>query len=195
MRTLIMGLFSVGFLLGADEVGLTFAAKGLCGTTSAAAPLLALWAAGSFAGGCLLSRVPQRSARAASLILGLAALAIGHLALIPACTNFVTLAAAVLLAGMAISPTEAAAYAVIDAAVPDERLTEAFSWMLTSAAIGISTGAAAAGLLVTSLGPAAVFALSSGACASAALVTALRAETLPAACARGRSRAPVPPSR
>ncbi len=50
MRTLVIVLIAVGVLLGADEVAVVAAAKTLDSTT-AAAPLLALWGVGSFAGG------------------------------------------------------------------------------------------------------------------------------------------------
>ena len=49
MRTLTIVLFAVGVLLGADEVAVTAAAKTLDSAT-AAAPLFALWGAGSFVG-------------------------------------------------------------------------------------------------------------------------------------------------
>jgi MFS family permease len=56
MRTLVIALSAVGMLLGADEVAVTAAAKTLAGTT-AAAPLFAVWGAGSFIGGLLVTRL------------------------------------------------------------------------------------------------------------------------------------------
>jgi MFS family permease len=178
MRTLTIALLSLGVLLGADEVAVTSAAKALDGTTASAAPLLALWALGSFCGGLLISRIGGRSGRAGGLALGLAALAAGHLALIPAAGNFGTLAAALLAAGAAIAPTEAAAYAMVDAAAPAGTITEAFCWLYTAIAVGNATGAAAAGYLAEHLGTTSAFALGASTCATAALVTALRARTL-----------------
>jgi hypothetical protein len=51
MRTLMIVLLCLGVLVGADEVAVTVSAKMLEGSTAAAAPLFALWGAGSFAGG------------------------------------------------------------------------------------------------------------------------------------------------
>ena len=83
MRTLVIVLIAVGVLLGADEVAVTAAAKTLASTT-AAAPLFAVWGAGSFIGGLLVTRLGGGARSAAGLALLLGALTAGHLALIPA---------------------------------------------------------------------------------------------------------------
>ena len=83
MRTLVIVLIAVGMLLGADEVAVTAAAKTLDSTT-AAAPLFAVWGAGSFVGGLLVTRLGGGARSAAGLALVLGALTAGHLALIPA---------------------------------------------------------------------------------------------------------------
>ena len=82
MRTLVIVLILVGVLLGAAEVAVTAAATTLAGTT-AAAPLFALWGAGSLIGGLLVTRVGGGARSAAGLALLLGALTAGHLALIP----------------------------------------------------------------------------------------------------------------
>jgi MFS family permease len=66
MQTLVIVLVAVGVLLGADEVAVTVAARTLDGTT-AAAPLLALWGAGSFIGGLLVTRLGGGARSAAGL--------------------------------------------------------------------------------------------------------------------------------
>jgi predicted MFS family arabinose efflux permease len=177
MRTLVIVLIAVGVLLGAVEVGVTAAAKTLDSTT-AAAPLFALWGAGSFAGGLLAARLGGGARTAAGLALVLAALTAGHLALIPAAGSVLAIGAVLLLAGAAIAPTEATVYAMVDDAAPAGTMTEAFAWLATALAVGGAFGAASAGMLADRAGPTAVFALAGGAGALAVLTTMLRSRTL-----------------
>ncbi len=178
MRTLTLVLLGVGVLLGADEVALTAAARALDGTTAAAAPLLALWGAGSFIGGLIVTRFAGAQRSATGFVVWLGALAAGHLALIPAAGSAGALAATLLLAGVAISPAESAAYSMVDAVAPAGTVTEAFSWLLTALALGSALGAAAGGVLVERFGPAAGLGLGAGAGVLATLLAAARARTL-----------------
>ncbi len=139
MRTLVIVLIAVGVLLGADEVAVVAAAKAL-GSTTAAAPLLALWGIGSFAGGLLAARLGGGARTAAGLALVLGALTAGHLALIPAAGSVVALGGVLLLAGAAIAPTEATVYAMVDHATPAATMTEAFAWLATAMAVGGAVG-------------------------------------------------------
>lgn len=178
MRTLVIVLVAVGVLLGADEVAVVAAAKTL-DSTAAAAPLLALWGVGSFAGGLLAARLGGGARTAAGLALVLGALTVGHLALIPAAGSVVALGGVLLLAGATVAPTEATIYAMVDHASPAATKTEAFAWLATAMAVGGAVGAASAGLLVDRAGPTAGFALAGGAGALAVLTTMLRSRTLP----------------
>jgi predicted MFS family arabinose efflux permease len=177
MRTLVIVLIAVGVLLGADEVAVTAAAKTLASTT-AAAPLFALWGAGSFIGGLLLTRLGGGARSATGLVLLLGALTAGHLALIPADRSVLALGAVLLLAGGAIAPTEATIYAMVDDATPAGTMTEAFAWLATAMAVGGAIGAAGGGVLADRAGPTAAFALAGGAGALAVLATMLRSRTL-----------------
>ncbi len=177
MRTLVIVLIAVGVLLGADEVAVVAAAKTLDSTT-AAAPLLAVWGVGSFAGGLLAARLGGGARTGVGLALVLGALTVGHLALIPAAGSVVALGGVLLLAGAAIAPTEATIYAMVDDAAPAGTVTEAFAWLATAMAVGGAAGAASAGLLVAHAGPTAGFALAGSAGALAMLTTLLRSRTL-----------------
>ena len=179
MQTLVFVLIAVGVLLGADEVAVVAAAKTLDSTT-AAAPLLAVWGVGSFAGGLLAARLGGGARTAAGLTLVLGALTAGHLALIPAAGSVVALGGVLLLAGATIAPTEATIYAMVDHAAPAATMTEAFAWLATAMAVGGAVGAASAGLLVDRAGPTAGFALAGGAGALAVLTTMCRSRTLSA---------------
>ncbi len=191
MRTLVIVLGAVGMLLGADEVAVTAAAKALADTTTAA-PLFAIWGAGSFVGGMLLTRLGGGARGGTGLALLLAALTAGHLALMPVDGNLVALGAGLFLAGAAIAPTEATVYAMVDKAAPVGTITEAFAWLATAMAVGSALGAAAAGILADRAGPTAAFALAGGAGAIGVLATLLRSGTLAPSTALGLSPQAAP---
>ena len=177
MWTLVIVLLAVGMLLGADEVAVIATAKALH-TTTAAAPLFAVWGAGSFFGGLLVTRLGGGARRAAGLVLLLGLLTAGHMALIPADRSVLTLGAALLFAGAAIAPTEATLYAMVERAAPIGTVTEAFAWLATAMAVGSAAGAAGAGVLADRAGPTAAFAFGGAAGAVALVATALRSRTL-----------------
>jgi predicted MFS family arabinose efflux permease len=177
MRTLVVVLVAVGVLLGADEVAVTVAAKALAGTT-VAAPLLAIWGAGSFIGGLLVTRLGGGARSAAGLALLLVVLTAGHLALIPADGSVLALGVVLLFAGAAIAPTEATIYAMVDDVAAPGTVTEAFAWLATALAVGGAVGAAGAGFLADRAGPAAAFALAGGAGALAVLTAVVWSGTL-----------------
>jgi MFS family permease len=169
MRTLVLVLLAVGVLFGAVEVAVTAAADAL-GSAAAAGPLLALWGAGSLAGGALAIRFGGRAGLASVL----AALTAGHLLLVPAAGSAVGMAVVLLIAGAAIAPTYAVAYALVDDAAPEGTVTEAFAWLATAIAIGAALGAAGAGVLADQARPAAAFGLGGAAGAVALLTASLR---------------------
>jgi predicted MFS family arabinose efflux permease len=178
MRTLVLVLIAVGVLFGAVEVAVTAVAKLHGGSTAAAAPLLALWGAGSLAGGTLAARLGG-PAGGAGLALLLGALAAGHLALVAVAGSPTALGAVLFLAGAAIAPTYAAVYAMVDDAAPAGTVTEAFAWLATAIGIGAAVGASIAGALADHAGPSAAFVLAGAAGAIALLATLLRSRTLP----------------
>jgi predicted MFS family arabinose efflux permease len=176
MRTLVAVMTAVGVLFGAAEIGLIAAAETL-DSSAAAAPLLALWGAGSLVGGMVAARLSG-----GDLTLLLVALMLGHLALATAVGSLVALGVVVFAAGAAIAPIYAAVYAMVDAAAPAGTVTEAFAWLATAVSVGAAVGAAAAGGVVEHTGPAAAFVLSAVAGALAVLI----------ASGRGRSLRPAP---
>jgi len=178
MRTLVFVLVAVGVLFGAVEVAVVAAAETNSGSTAAAAPLLALWGAGSLAGGLSAARLGGGPASVSGLALMLGALAAGHLALIAVARNSLALGALLFVAGAAIAPTYAAVYAMVDHATPAGTVTEAFAWLATAIGLGAAAGAAGAGVLVDVAGPTAAFALAGAAGSAAVIGIATRAGTL-----------------
>jgi predicted MFS family arabinose efflux permease len=168
-------MVAVGVLFGACEVAVT-AAGDSAGGPAAAAPLLGLWGIGSVLGGMVASRIR----RGLPLPVLLAALALGHGALLAAPGGGGATALVLFLAGTAIAPTYGTLYALVDAAAPAASATEAFAWIATAASIGGAAGSAAAGALSESAGPGAAFALA-GVAGAVACLTALTGRTAPAA--------------
>jgi predicted MFS family arabinose efflux permease len=177
MRTLMIILTAVGLLLGAGEVAVIAAAQALHQTT-ADAPLFAVWGAGSFIGGLVITRFGGGARTAVGLVLLLGALTVGHLALMPVSGSILGLGIVLFIAGAAIAPTEASFYAMVDHAAPSETTTEAFAWLATAMAVGSATGAATAGIVADSAGPLAAFALAGGAGALALLTAIVRSKTI-----------------
>jgi predicted MFS family arabinose efflux permease len=185
MRALAAVMGGVGVLFGAVEVAITAAAQA-AGTTTAAAPLLALWGAGSLIGGLVVVRVGGALRGAAGLALVLAALAAGHLALAGATGSLPALGVLLLVAGAAIAPTYAIAYALVDDAAPAGTATEAFAWLATAVTVGAALGSAGAGAAVDHAGPGAAIVLGAlGALGALAVALAQHRREADVACAAG----------
>jgi MFS family permease len=181
MRTLVLALVGVGVVFGAVEVGIAAVAKEL-GSTAAAGPILALWGGGSLLGGAVAARLGGGARTPAGLALVLAALAGGHLLLIPAAGSLIAIGAVVVIGGAAIAPTYAAVYAIADRAAPAGTVTEAFAWLATAVAFGAAAGSGLAGTVVDAAGPVGAFALGGGAGVVATLVVVMGAAALGEPC-------------
>jgi MFS family permease len=171
--TLVIALVAVGTLFGAVEVGVATAATAL-GATAEAGPLLSVWGLGSMAGGLAAARLGGGARSAGGLALLLGALALGHLALVPAAGSVLAMAAVLLMAGATIAPTYATAYAMAEDVVAPGTLTEAFAWLATAVTMGASIGSALGGILADSAGAAGAFALAGGTGATAVVIIVLR---------------------
>jgi predicted MFS family arabinose efflux permease len=186
MRTLVIVLAAVGILLGAAEVAVIAAAQALHASIGVA-PLFAVWGAGSFLGGLVMTRLGGGARTATGLTLLLVGLTAGHLALIPADGGVLTLGAVLFVAGAAVAPTEASLYAMVGSAVPEGTITEAFAWLATAMAVGSAVGAAGAGLVVDRAGASAAFAVAGGAGLLAVFTSMLRSHTIGASITDGVS--------
>ncbi|MFI6280421.1 MFS transporter [Streptomyces sp. NPDC050988] len=157
----------IGLALGAvDLLVLAFAEQRGHGDDTVAWIFAAL-SAGSAVGGLLYGSVEWRTGtrvRLPALTAGLGlALAVAGLA-----PGLATLTAAVVCAGFFVAPALTTAYLVADESAAPGARVQAGAWVNTAVNAGISTGAAAAGLLVGRLPLAAGFALAGGAALLAA---------------------------
>jgi predicted MFS family arabinose efflux permease len=110
-----------------------------------------------------------------------AALTAGQLPLVAAPASVPLATGLAALAGLALAPSLACAFVVIDRHAPRGTVTEAFSWLVTTFGVGAAVGTAAAGPAVERGEGAAGFA-GAAACAVLALLTLLatgRALALP----------------
>jgi predicted MFS family arabinose efflux permease len=148
------------------------------GSKGATGPLLAIWGLGSMLGGLLAARAAPADA-ARWIVLLLAALGIGDLALVPV-SALSGLAPLLLVAGAAIAPLLGIAYSVVERVTPGGGQTEAFAWLTTAIGVGIAGGSALAGALVDAGGPGAGFAAAAAAGLVACAVTSARRSSLAA---------------
>jgi predicted MFS family arabinose efflux permease len=157
IRVLIIVDLGTGIVFGATEVGVTATATH-SGGAAAAAPLLALWGAGSLIGGLIVTRWGARLRGALQLPVLLTALAVSHGALLVSTHSLLGMGVIIMVAGATIAPTGSVIYAMVDRFAPAGTQTEAFSWLFTSSSSGAAAGAAGAGVLVQAVGPEAAFA-------------------------------------
>jgi len=125
------------------EVGVPAAAEA-GGHRDAGGPLLSLWGLGSMLGGLLAMRLRRPSGPVARLTATICALAAGHL-LLGAAGDLLVLGGLLLLAGLSIAPSFAAAFGLTDGLAPPGALTEAFAWLGTGIAAGLAAGGALGG--------------------------------------------------
>ncbi len=150
VRTLVGTTLPIGFCVGAAEVAFPAFGESV-GNPALAGPLIAIWSAGSAAGGLVYgaygNRVELRTAY-------LRTLAIVPLVTLPLAlpSSFIVMAPLALLAGIAIAPLIAAGSQLIGEVAPQGALTEAYTWPLTALVGGVAAGNAAAGVIIASSG-------------------------------------------
>jgi predicted MFS family arabinose efflux permease len=177
LQTIAIAIALAGATFGAIEVAVPAACQA-AGSKGATGPLLAIWGLGSMLGGLLAARAAPADA-ARWIVLLLAALGIGDLALVPV-SALSGLAPLLLVAGAAIAPLLGIAYSVVERVTPGGGQTEAFAWLTTAIGVGIAGGSALAGALVDAGGPGAGFAAAAAAGLVACAITSARRGSLAA---------------
>lgn len=158
LRALLAPIALTGIGLGAIEVGLPSLALH-AGSRSASGLLLALWSAGSMAGGLWYGSRTWRIPLAARYR-GLLVLAVALSAPLIGATSIPAAIVCSLLAGLTIAPVFSCQYALVARAVTPGSETEAFTWVTAALVGGLAAGSAAAGAVIGSEGVAAPFVLS-----------------------------------
>jgi MFS family permease len=137
---------ALGAVFGGMEVVVVAFAKE-AGVLPFAGAFITVWSFGSLLAAVVTGGVAWRAAPATRFRIGAAALALSLLPL-PFLASPLPVGALLLGSGMAIAPTLIASVAVVEASVPQVRLTEALNWTTTGMAIGLAAGAAVIGRLI-----------------------------------------------
>jgi MFS family permease len=138
--------------------------------------LLAVWSAGSMAGGVLFgARTAGGGARLlAPLMLGGA----GGFLLLAAAPGVGVLYGLMFVAGVAIAPGFSCIYGIVGAVTPATSSIESFSWVASGIQVGAAIGAAVGGFLVQLVGPRLAFVCAGGCGLATAAFAAWRAHRL-----------------
>lgn len=172
LAPVVVATLGLGCIFGAAEV-VTVAFSASYARPSAAALLLAVWAAGSLIAALAVGSIgstwrPILMFRWAALALGLSFVPLLFVQqLLPAVLIF-------LISGIAISPALVASMSLVERTVPPGRLTEGIGWTTTGITVGVALGAAASGAVIDLHGASAGFAVplaAGGLATAAALLT------------------------
>ena len=148
VQVLTLLMVAMGVIVGTVDI-VSIAYAGQLGHPAAASLVLSAYAVGSCIAGLAYGALRLNTPLHRLLLLGGVATAITTLPLILA-TNLVTLAGAVLVAGLFFAPTMIVAMSLIERQVAENQLTEGMTWLLAGLNVGIALGAAIAGQVVDS---------------------------------------------
>lgn len=146
---------TLGGLFGGMEVVVVAFSK-QAGVLTSAGFLVMAWATGSMVSGLVTGTWAWKVSPALRFRVGGLLLA-GSLVPLPFVASPPLVAGLLFLSGLAIAPTLIAAVAVVEAAVPPDRLTEALGWNSMGIAAGLSAGATGTGYLIDSFNATAGF--------------------------------------
>jgi MFS family permease len=168
IRLLVLALAAAGLALGALEIALPAFAE-QHGSRNDSGWLFALWGAGSLVGGIWYGAhrwrmAPSRRFLAVSTVLAIS------LCPLPLAGSLPVFAALLVVAGLGLAPSTAAAYSLIGALAPEDAMTEAYAWQIVGYVAGGAAGAWIGGLVVEQAGVAAALSCAPVAAAAGLLV-------------------------
>jgi len=170
VQVITAALIFVGAIFATAEVS-TVALTRELGQPGAASLVIGVYAAGSFVVGLILGAFKLRISLQRQLLAALGVLLLTTLPLLLV-GSVPTLAGAIFLSGVAISPTFITAFGLVERRVPPEVLTEGVTWVMTGIGIGMALGAFVAGWVVDTFGSRSGFWVSvAAACIALAIVT------------------------
>ncbi|MFE7193343.1 MFS transporter [Kitasatospora sp. NPDC057541] len=160
LQVLILTFVSTGAIFGSVEV-VTVAFTKAQGHGATSGPILALWALGSCVAGVVFGALKPRGSMPVRFLVGVVFMAVSMVPLlllaetVNGVGGLVAVGGALLIAGIAISPTLITAMAVVERLVPAAQLTEGMTWTTTGLALGVAVGSSAGGWVVDASGAAA----------------------------------------
>lgn len=177
VQIVTLALVFVGVVFATAEVSAIAITKEL-GQPGAASFVIGVYAAGSFVLGLVLGALHLKVPLQRQLLIAVSVLALTTLPLLVAGSSVPLLAAAVFLSGVAISPTFITAFGLIERLVPESKLTEGVTWVMTGIGIGMALGAFATGWVVDNFGAQSGFWVSVMAVGATVLTVAMGQRTL-----------------
>jgi MFS family permease len=147
------------------------------GSRAAAGPLITVWALGSIIGGLWYGSRNWRSPAERRMVALTGALALGTAPIVFA-WSIVAMGALLVLTGLALAPLSTTQFALVERLAPPGTSTEAYSWHIVGTAVGFSSGALIAGLLVEQAGVPWALASAALACGAGFLIALVRVRTL-----------------
>lgn len=177
VRTALSLFALMAAAFGTIEVAVPAVAEQL-GNRELSGLFLSMWSGGSMVGGLIAGALASGRGPERRVVVLLGALSAGLAPLAVAAVGVLPFALCMLLAGLAIAPTIACLYLLIDRSAPPGTVTEAFTWVSTAFTAGTAAGNAIAGSLVQHIGPGAAFLAGLGCVACAALLARVRRPTL-----------------
>jgi MFS family permease len=176
VQLVTVALIFVGAIFSTAEVS-TVALTAELGQPGAASLVIGVYAMGSFVVGLIIGALNLKLPLNRQLLAALGVVLLTTLPLLLA-TSVPTLAAAIFLSGVAISPTFITAFGLVERRVPPEVLTEGVTWVMTGIGIGMALGAFISGWVVDTFGARSGFWVSVAAAGTALSIVALGQRTL-----------------
>ena len=177
LRTTLAVIALMAAAFGMVEVAVPAVAEQL-GSRTLSGLFLSLWSGGSMLGGLVAGALASARGAERRVVVLLGAVAAGLAPLAVAAVGVLPFALCMLLAGLAVAPTIACLYLLVDRSAPPGTVTEAFTWVTSAFTAGTAVGSALAGSLVQHASPGAAFLLGLGAVAAATLLARARRSTL-----------------
>ena len=178
MRVLVAAFALGGVSLGALEIALPAFAEQE-GSRGDSGWLFALWAFGSLVGGLWYGARSWRLPPARRFLIFTGGLALG-LAPLPLAGSIPVFAVMVVVAGLALAPSTAAAYSLVGELAPEGATTESYGWQIVGYVLGGAVGVWLGGIFVDELSVAAALALAPGISACTVLVALAGVRSWPA---------------
>ncbi|MFJ8627242.1 MFS transporter [Kitasatospora sp. NPDC093550] len=157
---LVLTFVATGAIFGSVEI-VTVAFADAQGHKGLSSVVLAVWALGSGLAGIVYGALKLRSPLSNRFVVGVVMMALSMVPILVVASTvhgiggLVAAGGALLVAGLAISPTLISAMALVERLVPAAQLTEGMAWTTTGLAVGVAFGSSAGGWVVDASGAAA----------------------------------------
>ena len=171
MAVLVVVMILLGAVFAGVEVAVIAIARE-AGETGTAGVVLALWALGSLLAGLVVGSLRRAPSLPTQLQLGAVAITVTLLPLLFT-DNLRVIAPVLFVAGVGVSPSLIAGFALVEKLVPAARLTEGLTFITTGISLGFAVGSPFTGLVIDVFGPHQGFFVGLSAALAAALAVLL----------------------